>query len=112
MRLKAIILENFRAYRRRTRIEIETLTAFIGKNDAGKSTILEALAIFFESSGVKIDNDDISSNSDSNIVTIGCVFDDLPETLTIDTSAKTTLADEYLLLRLPCTPMRKMRVTY
>ena len=48
MKLAAVILENFRGYCQPTRVEIdEDLTAFIGKSDAGKSTILEALEIFF-----------------------------------------------------------------
>jgi putative ATP-dependent endonuclease of the OLD family len=47
LKLAAVILENFRGYSQSTRIEIDDLTAFIGKNDVGKSTILEALEIFF-----------------------------------------------------------------
>ncbi|HEF4753692.1 ATP-binding protein [Burkholderia multivorans] len=47
MKLAAVILENFRGYAQSVRIEIDDLTAFIGRNDAGKSTILEALEIFF-----------------------------------------------------------------
>ena len=47
MKLKRLILENFRGYYGRTEIDFDDLTAFIGKNDVGKSTILEALDIFF-----------------------------------------------------------------
>lgn len=47
VKLAAVILENVRGHCQSTRIEIDDLTAFIGKNDAGKSTILEALEIFF-----------------------------------------------------------------
>lgn len=47
MQLREIILENFRGYAKTTNILFESdLTAFLGKNDAGKSTILEALEIF------------------------------------------------------------------
>ena len=39
-KLAAVILENFRGHAQSTRIEIDDLTAFIGKNDAGKSTLV------------------------------------------------------------------------
>ena len=44
---KTIYIENFRGYKGKTYISIESLTAFVGKNDIGKSTILEALDVFF-----------------------------------------------------------------
>ena len=47
MKLKRLILENFRGYYERTEIDFDDLTAFIGKNNVGKSTILEALDVFF-----------------------------------------------------------------
>lgn len=40
MKLKSIYLENFRGYKGKLRISIsENITAFIGRNDIGKSTI-------------------------------------------------------------------------
>ena len=50
VKLREIILKNFRGYYVETRITIDDLTALIGKNDVGKSTILEALDIFFNQS--------------------------------------------------------------
>lgn len=47
MKLKQLKLKNFRGYNSDTYLEVSDLTALIGKNDAGKSTILEALEIFF-----------------------------------------------------------------
>ena len=47
MRLKQMKIKNFRGYKDETIVDFDNLTAFIGKNDAGKSTILEALEIFF-----------------------------------------------------------------
>ncbi|WP_331325333.1 AAA family ATPase [Acinetobacter baumannii] len=48
MELISIVLENFRGYHLKHTILIdECLTGIIGKNDAGKSTIFEALDIFF-----------------------------------------------------------------
>lgn len=97
MKLKALVLENFRAYRARVRIELGDLVAFIGKNDVGKSSILEALSIFFGSGEVKLDRSDLCVHGESTNIRIGAVFTDLPEDLVLDATAQTTLADEYLL---------------
>ncbi|WP_100614678.1 ATP-binding protein [Confluentibacter citreus] len=102
MKIKKIKLENFRGYTSETIIELGNLSVFVGKNDVGKSSILEALDIFFnENKGViKIDKDDINKqcfkNGNSEIK-ISVVFEELPDTLTIDATNPTTLADEYLL---------------
>lgn len=98
MRLKAIILENFRSYEQQTRIKFEPdLTALIGKNDVGKSSILEALEIFFNGRLIKMQQDDSSVATSTEDVVIGCVFDQLPDEIVLDTSSTTTLAGEYLL---------------
>ncbi|MBM7572938.1 ATP-binding protein [Aquibacillus albus] len=97
MKLKKVILENFRSYKDRVSIEFDDLTAFIGKNDIGKSTILEALEIYFNNSLVKIEQADLCVHSDSPLVRIGCVFTDLPNEIVIDSTAKTTLQEEFLL---------------
>lgn len=62
MQIKSVLLENFRGYRDRQTINISDFTAFVGKNDVGKSTVLEALDIFFnEGNGVvKIDPNDVN----------------------------------------------------
>lgn len=97
MRLKAIKIKNFRSYVDEATITIDDLTAIVGKNDAGKSTILEALEIFFNNELIKIDTADAAQGGTATDVCITCVFDNLPTTLTIDTRAATTLADEHLL---------------
>lgn len=98
MYLKEIIIENFRAYKGHHRIKMEDLTAFIGRNDAGKSTIFDALAIFFKNSLVKIDESDVCVQAgDACEVRLGCVFTDYPNSITIDTASSTNLVDEYLL---------------
>lgn len=73
---------------------------FVGKNDIGKSTILEALDIFFnENKGIiKIDKDDVNKKAreeGNTEIKITVVFDDLSDTLTIDSTNPTTLTDEY-----------------
>jgi len=97
MKIKAIVLENFRSFRERTVIPLQDLTAFVGRNDAGKSTILEALEIFFNSEQVKFDKHDRCVHQEGPSVRIGCVFTDFPTTLTIDARAQTSLNDEFLL---------------
>lgn len=99
MRLKAVKLTNFRGYRSETLVPLGDLVALIGKNDAGKSTILDALAIFFESKAVKFEKLDLCVDGCGEDVRIGCIFDDLPGQLVIDSTATTSLADEYLLNR-------------
>ncbi|MBN2503278.1 MAG: AAA family ATPase [Anaerolineales bacterium] len=95
MRLARIRLRNFRCYQDEVSIEIDDITVLVGKNDAGKSTIMDALAIFFDED--KLDSDDASQNGDKTDVRIICEFDDLPETLVIDANYPTRLQDEFLL---------------
>lgn len=102
MRIKAVRLENFRAYENETTIEFTDLNVIVGKNDIGKSTVLEALDIFFnENKGViKIDKDDVNKKCKENgntEIKISVVFEELPTTLTIDATNPTTLDSEYLL---------------
>ena len=96
MKLVRLTLENFRGYKDLTSIEIGDITTIIGKNDIGKSTILEALEIFFNNDVVKIVPDDANVDSGEKKVSIICDFIELPEELVLDSGAKTTLAGEYL----------------
>jgi putative ATP-dependent endonuclease of OLD family len=96
MKLAAVILENFRGYHHRIRVEIdEDLTALIGKNDAGKSTVFEALEIFFNDG--KPEQGDACVYGSEKLIRIGCAFIELPPTLVLDSSAPTSFAAEYLL---------------
>ena len=100
--IKSVILKNFRGYKNETIIPFENLTVFVGRNDIGKSTVLEALDIFFnDSKGViSLEKNDINKealNSGDTEIVIGVEFGDLPPVITIDATNNTTLADEYLL---------------
>lgn len=99
MKLKKIYIENFRCYKEQIAIDIEDLTTFIGKNDIGKSTVLDALEIFFNNETVKIDSKDCNIHSDSSQVKIACDFTDLPCQLILDSGEKTSLSAEYLTLQ-------------
>lgn len=102
MKIKTIKIKNFRSYKDEVEIEFGDLTAFVGKNDIGKSTVLEALDIFFnDSKGViKLDKDDVNKQAlaDGDTETIISVcFEELPTSIVIDSTNQTTLQDEYLL---------------
>jgi putative ATP-dependent endonuclease of the OLD family len=97
MKLESVVLHNFRCYKEKIRISIDDLTALIGKNDIGKSSILEALEIFFNENIVKLEHLDSCVYGEDKKISIGCVFSDFPEDLVLDVRAKTNLHEEYLL---------------
>src|SRR5690606_6678440 len=97
MRLKSVTVKNFRCYADEVSVKLDDLTTFVGRNDIGKSTILEALEIFFNNSVVSIEKGDACIHSGLDNVEITCEFTDLPPSLTLDSGAETTLAEEFLL---------------
>lgn len=96
MRLVKMKLTNFRCYKDETVIDLDDLVVFVGKNDSGKSSIFDALNIFFEGKAAP-DKDDSCVYTDDATVRIACIFDDLPSKLVIDAQHPTDLATEYLL---------------
>lgn len=94
MKLKKLKLKNFRSYSQETEIDISDLNVIIGRNDIGKSSILEALDIFFNS---KPDNNDLSIDNDNSQIEITCSFDNLPDSIILDDTVSTSLKDEFLL---------------
>ncbi len=102
MRIDTVKIENFRGYENETSINFSDLSVFVGKNDIGKSTVLEAMDLFFnEGKGViKVDKDDINKackEQGNTEIKISVIFSELPEELTIDATNPTTLTAEYLL---------------
>jgi predicted ATP-dependent endonuclease of OLD family len=97
MKIEKIILENFRAFYETQTIPINDFTAFIGKNDQGKSSVLEALDIFInEDKGEPGDLNVIAKNSGVDEFRIGVVFTDFPKEVIIDATNPTNIEDEYL----------------
>ncbi|MGA2619416.1 MAG: ATP-binding protein [Thermoguttaceae bacterium] len=95
MRLVQLKLSNFRCFETETVIEFDDLTVFVGKNDSGKSSILDALDAFFND---KVpENDDVCVHTEDQEIRIACVFDHLPPQLVIDAQHPTDLASEHLL---------------
>ena len=91
---------------------MEDLTVFVGHNDIGKSTILEALDIFFNDDkavnkleAADINKDALAAGDVETVFT--AVFDDLPDTIIIDETVPTTLKDEYLLDNDGCLTVEK-----
>lgn len=102
MKIVSLKIENFRGYREPIEIKFDDLTVFVGKNDIGKSTILEALDIFFNDGKgtVKMEKNDVNvlEAQNENLETvISICFSELPDKIIIDSSVETTLQNEYLL---------------
>jgi len=102
MKICKLSLKNFRGYKDEVVINFSDLSAFVGKNDVGKSTILDALDIFFNDGkgSVKLDKDDINKYAvleDDVETRISACFRDLPDKIIIDATNETTLQSEYLI---------------
>ncbi len=108
MKLRRIEIENFRPFATPLKIDIDDFTAFIGRNDVGKSSILAALTIFLEGDSVKIDQNDGSVHGDRSKVRLTCEFDELPEKIVLDNQYETNLADERVLRSNGCLRITKL----
>lgn len=99
MKIKSVKIKNFRGYKEETEIFFNNLTVFVGRNDIGKSTVLEALDLFFnEGKGtVKFEKEDINVTSDDKEYWIEVVFSEIPDEIILDATYKTSLKEEYML---------------
>lgn len=94
MKLEAVTISGFRGYGEPLTVSIEgSTTTIIGRNDAGKSSVFEALDIFFGGSKPEVSDFTIDS---SEPLEISCTFTDLPPAVVLDVNRSTTLQDEYL----------------
>ena len=97
--LKSLQLKNFRGYVDVRIIFDEHMNVIIGKNDVGKSTILEALEIFFNNEQIKIEPGDRNCRcTKDEKIEITCCFelDDAAKTV-VDASVPVRMDQEYLL---------------
>jgi predicted ATP-dependent endonuclease of OLD family len=64
MRIESVAIRGFRGYAHRVEVSFPSLLVLVGRNDIGKSTILEALDIFFNDGKgrAKIGKDDINKS--------------------------------------------------
>ena len=95
MKLKRVRVRNFRCFQSETAIDLEDFTAFVGRNDAGKSAVLDALALFFDQ--YTPDGDDASINGNKADMAVICEFAELPTEIVIDADHKITAAGEHIL---------------
>jgi putative ATP-dependent endonuclease of OLD family len=93
--LSKVKVRNFRCFIEEIEVDFEDVTVIIGKNDSGKTTILEALDLFFNDKNP--DKDDASKNGNASDITITCEFTDISDEVVIDEDYTTTLKSEYLL---------------
>lgn len=98
MKIRKLILKNFRGHIN-SEIEFDpNFNAIVGKNDVGKSSILEALDIFLEGGAVKIDVSDCSVYAQDKKITIGLVLEvDKNKEYLLDKNVRVKLSDEKLL---------------
>lgn len=96
MKLISIKLRNFRIYKDEITIQLSDLNCLIGKNDIGKSTVLEAINIFFNDG---IEKTDLSVNTQDETIEMTCLFEDFQENIILDSTVETSLLDESLLNR-------------
>jgi len=95
VRLVQLRLSHFRGYKEETSVDLDDLVVLIGKNDSGKSSLLDAMNIFLND--LVPEQDDRCVHATDQKVDITCVFDDLPSQIVIDEQYPTDLASEYLL---------------
>ncbi len=94
MRLVKLKLKNYKCYQTETTFLVDDLTAIIGKNDIGKSSLIEAIDGFFND---KIDQSDLSVNADTNSIELTCFFEGIPNDVVLDTTSPTSPIDEGIL---------------
>ncbi|MGB5126106.1 MAG: AAA family ATPase [Blautia wexlerae] len=107
MKLVAVALKNFRGYLQEHWVSFSDITTVVGRNDVGKSTILEALDIFFGVNVVKPEVTDKNVSTLDNYFQITCKFSDLPPQLVLDAQVTTSLSREYLLDADGCLQLQK-----
>ncbi len=103
MKLNELSIKNFRGYDETIIDFDDEINVVIGRNDVGKSTILDALEIFFNGENrdtqVKVDIDDFNVNckDENKEIIISCILDVEDKDVIIDSTNKTNLKDEFLL---------------
>ncbi len=95
MKLTRLRLRNFRCFQEEISIDFEDITALIGRNDSGKSTLMDALDLFLND--IDPDKDDASKRGSPKDLTLICEFTGLPEEVILDDANPTKLSTEFLL---------------
>ena len=112
MKLISFEIYGFRGYRQKRSVSFSELTTFVGKNDAGKSSLMDAMELFFDVAG-KLDKDDLCVSDNVAQVELVAEFGDFPEEIVLDATSKTSLSGERLLhVRDGCDPLLRIIKRY
>jgi predicted ATP-dependent endonuclease of OLD family len=95
MKLRMAAYSNYRGIQDRKEVGFGDSSTFVGRNDAGKSTILRGLDLFLNNSEAL--SDIANSFTDSDKCSIELAFEGPFPNITIDEAIPTTLTDELLL---------------
>ncbi|PZX12739.1 ATP-binding protein [Celeribacter halophilus] len=98
MQLVTFEIVGFRGYRELRKVSLKNLTTFVGKNDAGKSSLMDALDLFFDDSK-KLDREDLCVDPNIDTVALTAEFLEFPTELVLDAAAATALNSEHLLFQ-------------
>ena len=94
MKLKRVIIENYKGINTPVSIEINDFNCIVGKNDVGKSTILKAIDAFINDNNPVIEDKNIYNGS--NEISIELQFDSEGASCIIDGTIPVTFEDEEL----------------
>lgn len=98
MQIKNVSFQGIKGSKYPRSIDIDnTLTVLAGKNDAGKSTVLESLNLFFNAKTIQKSMITICNQDEPIKPSVTVTFDQLPESIDIDAGAQTSLSSENLL---------------
>jgi putative ATP-dependent endonuclease of OLD family len=96
MRIQSILARNYRPFAVLEEIQLGPLATIVGQNDAGKSSILQALKLFFQSRP-RIEETDVHEGANPNDdVVVEVAFTSLPDTIELEEGVETTLQSEML----------------
>jgi predicted ATPase len=96
LKLESFEIHGFRGYREKRKVAFSDLTTFVGKNDAGKSSLMDAMDLFFDAAA-KLDKDDLCVSEDVAQVELVAEFSSFPEEIVLDATSTTSLSAEKLL---------------
>lgn len=92
MRIHSVTIRNYRPFKVLEKTTLGQLATLVGKNDAGKSSILRAIQLFFDVK-LKIESEDIHDGAtpDEDVI-IEIAFTSLPETIQVEEGVETTFS--------------------
>ena len=92
MKLKKLIIENYKGINNKIDITIHNFNCIVGKNDVGKSTILKAIDAFINDNGPTADDKNIYN--ESNLISVEMQFDAEKQEVVFDETLPVTFEDE------------------